>query len=186
MERAGLTCGAYRRGLQIGVAGIEERGDRTRTSFKPPDPLERPIVSHLTASSVQPSKYSHVAELRSSLDNSRPASSMFMRLLNAGQVKHVNGQTIHCTVPYIRSEVPVVVVFRALGFVADRDILEHIVCDFSDPQLMEKARTSRESQQGPIYLPTHHVARTRLVSYHPIPSPTHPSPTTPSPTILHA
>ena len=25
------------------------------------------------------------------------------------------------------------------GFVADREILEHIVCDFSDPQLMEKA-----------------------------------------------
>ena len=30
-----------------------------------------------------------------------------------------------------------VVLFRALGFVADRDILEHIVYDFSDPSLME-------------------------------------------------
>ena len=68
---------------------------------------------------------------------------MFMRLLNPGQVKGVNGQCIHCTVPYIRTEIPVVIIFRALGFVADRDVLEHIVCDFSDPQLMEKVRHLR-------------------------------------------
>ena len=29
------------------------------------------------------------------------------------------------------------VVFRALGFVADRDILEHIIYDFDDPEMME-------------------------------------------------
>ena len=29
------------------------------------------------------------------------------------------------------------IVFRALGFVADRDILEHIVYDFDDPEMME-------------------------------------------------
>ena len=29
------------------------------------------------------------------------------------------------------------IVFRALGFVADRDILEHIIYDFDDPELME-------------------------------------------------
>ena len=27
--------------------------------------------------------------------------------------------------------------FRALGFVADRDILEHIIYDFDDPEMME-------------------------------------------------
>ena len=29
------------------------------------------------------------------------------------------------------------IVFRALGFVADRDILEHVIYDFDDPELME-------------------------------------------------
>lgn len=29
------------------------------------------------------------------------------------------------------------IVFRALGFVADRDILEHIIYDFDDPEMME-------------------------------------------------
>ena len=28
-------------------------------------------------------------------------------------------------------------VFRALGFVSDRDILEHIIYDFEDPEMME-------------------------------------------------
>ena len=90
----------------------------------------------------QPSKYSHVAEIKSSLDSSRPASSMHVRLLNPGQIKGVTGACIHCTVPYIRDPVPIVIVFRALGFVADREILEHIVCDFSDPTLMEMVRLS--------------------------------------------
>mmetsp|Transcript_21357 Transcript_21357/g.45851 ORF Transcript_21357/g.45851 Transcript_21357/m.45851 type:complete len:1170 (-) Transcript_21357:261-3770(-) len=92
----------------------------------------------------QPSKYSHVAEIKSCLDASRPASTMHVRLLNEGGVKGVTGACIHATVPYIRMEVPIVVLFRALGFVADRDILEHIVYDFSDPSLMEMVRPSLE------------------------------------------
>ena len=35
------------------------------------------------------------------------------------------------------------IVFRALGFVADRDILEHIVYDFDDPEMMEMVRDWR-------------------------------------------
>lgn len=34
--------------------------------------------------------------------------------------------------------------FRALGFVADKDILEHICYDFSDTQMMELLRPSLE------------------------------------------
>lgn len=41
------------------------------------------------------------------------------------------------TLPYIRQEVPIIIVFRALGFVSDRDILEHIIYDFDDPEMME-------------------------------------------------
>ena len=32
--------------------------------------------------------------------------------------------------------------YRALGFVADRDILEHIIYDFDDPELMEMVKPS--------------------------------------------
>jgi len=36
------------------------------------------------------------------------------------------------------------VVFRALGFVADKDILEHICYDFNDTAMMELLRPSLE------------------------------------------
>ena len=39
--------------------------------------------------------------------------------------------------PYIKQDIPVVVLFRALGFVSDRDILEHIIYDFEDQELMQ-------------------------------------------------
>jgi DNA-directed RNA polymerase II subunit RPB2 len=32
-------------------------------------------------------------------------------------------------VPYIREDIPVVILFRALGFVTDKEILSHIVYD---------------------------------------------------------
>lgn len=39
------------------------------------------------------------------------------------------GNTIGAVVPYIREDVPVVILFRALGFVTDKEILSHIVYD---------------------------------------------------------
>ena len=48
-----------------------------------------------------------------------------------------HGQRIVVTLPYIRHEIPIMIVFRALGFVSDRDILEHIIYDFSDIEMME-------------------------------------------------
>lgn len=55
-----------------------------------------------------------------------------------------SGQYIRATLPYIRAEIPIIIVFRALGFVADKDILEHICYDFADTQMMELLRPSLE------------------------------------------
>ena len=55
-----------------------------------------------------------------------------------------SGQYIRCTLPYIKAEIPIIIVFRALGFVADKDILEHICYDFADTQMMELLRPSLE------------------------------------------
>lgn len=51
--------------------------------------------------------------------------------------KSAIGQRIIAVLPYIKQEIPIMIVFRALGFVADRDILEHIIYDFDDPEMME-------------------------------------------------
>jgi len=47
------------------------------------------------------------------------------------------GQSIKATLPYVRQDIPVVIVFRALGIVPDRDILDHICYDFNDTQMLE-------------------------------------------------
>ena len=54
--------------------------------------------------------------------------------------KSAIGQRIISILPYIKQEIPVIIVFRALGFVSDRDILEHIIYDFDDPEMMEMVR----------------------------------------------
>ena len=54
-----------------------------------------------------------------------------------GARKSAIGQRIIAILPYIKQEIPIIIVFRALGFVSDRDILEHIIYDFDDPEMME-------------------------------------------------
>jgi len=41
------------------------------------------------------------------------------------------------TIPYIKVDISIWVVFRALGVVSDRDILEHICYDMQDIQMLE-------------------------------------------------
>lgn len=67
----------------------------------------------------------------------RHCSATHQPVLPQGVKKSAIGQRIVSTLPYIRQEVPIIIVFRALGFVSDRDILEHIIYDFDDPEMME-------------------------------------------------
>lgn len=53
-------------------------------------------------------------------------------------------QAIRATIPYIRSDVPILIIFRALGLTADKDILQHVVYDFNDTGMMEALRPSIE------------------------------------------
>lgn len=87
------------------------------------------------------SKYAHTAEIRSYIENSsRPVSTLWVSQLSRGGTgvkKSAIGQRIVATLPYIRQEIPIMIVFRALGFVSDSDILEHIIYDFNDIEMME-------------------------------------------------
>ncbi|KAL9669592.1 hypothetical protein QQ045_007139 [Rhodiola kirilowii] len=94
----------------------------------------------------QPNKYAYVAEIRSMAESqNRPPSGMFVRMLSQSSAKGgSSGQYIRATLPYIRTEIPIIIVFRALGFVADKDILEHIFVKPEDTQMMEFLRPSLE------------------------------------------
>lgn len=93
----------------------------------------------------QPSKYTWICEVRSSLQEGGAANSGFsVKMLSVfGGKSFCKGQIL-CTLPYIRVEVPLIIVLRALGFVADKDILEIIVYDFRDTAMLNLMKVSLE------------------------------------------
>jgi DNA-directed RNA polymerase II subunit RPB2 len=86
-----------------------------------------------------PSPTPYIAEIRSALEKgSRLISSMTVKLHAKGDSQRGGfGQTIKSSLPYIKSEIPIAVVFRALGVVSDEDILNHICYDRNDTQMLE-------------------------------------------------
>lgn len=97
----------------------------------------------------QPHKYSYAAEIRSiSESGNRGASGFFVNIQSKGTKSDgAAGGLIVAQVPYIRQEVPIVILFRGLGAVADKKILQHIVYNFNDRQMMEILRPSFEYAQ---------------------------------------
>ena len=86
--------------------------------------------------------FSWQAEIRSNLDSSnRPASQFSVKI--SGKSDKL-GQVIRARIPYIKKDIPIMIVFRALGFVADRDILDHILFEESDTSMLELLRPSLE------------------------------------------
>ncbi|XP_025093767.1 DNA-directed RNA polymerase II subunit RPB2 [Pomacea canaliculata] len=92
------------------------------------------------------SKYAFKTEIRSCLEHSsRPTSTLWVNMMargGGGARKSAIGQRIISILPYIKQEIPIIIVFRALSFVSDRDILEHIIYDFDDPEMMEMVKPS--------------------------------------------
>ncbi|UPQ98204.1 subunit RPB2 of DNA-directed RNA polymerase II [Chloropicon primus] len=92
----------------------------------------------------QPSKYSHTAEIRSVVDNSsRTPSSLTVRMLSKGENQNAS-QRLSFQLPYIRKEIPILVVFKAMGYIADKEILQHIVYDFEDTEMLDLLKASLE------------------------------------------
>lgn len=89
------------------------------------------------------------AEVRSAVENAgRPLSqfivAMVARAQNVGFQRHgANlGHRMVAILPYVKQEIPIIVLFRALGFVSDADIIEHIIYDLNDNEMVEALRPS--------------------------------------------
>jgi DNA-directed RNA polymerase beta subunit len=61
--------------------------------------------------------------------------------------KSMSGGVIRAQIPYIKADIPILILFRALGVVNDKEILEHIVYDFEELEMMEMLRPSIEEAQ---------------------------------------
>eukprot|EP01083_Nonionella_stella_P046301 123948_1 len=90
----------------------------------------------------------YLAEIRSQMERSnRAVVSLYVSLEPAKKNSPVQGMVLRATLPYIRTDLPAVVIFRALGDIPDKVILERICYDFNDTQMLEMLRGSLEEAQ---------------------------------------
>lgn len=112
---------------------------------------ERQANNHVYVFKKPPgAKYSFTAEIKSNTENStRGAAGMYVRMkADRGSSGNEFGQLTVQIPKLIDQDVPLMVVFRALGLVADREILEYIVYDIesesTDHEMMNALKASLE------------------------------------------
>lgn len=94
-------------------------------------------------------KFSYSSEIRSHLEKgSRPPSPVqcYMYAGTSNSASNLTNQ-IHVQLPYIKTTIPVVCVFRALGVISDQEIVERICYQENDFEMMEKLKASLEEGQ---------------------------------------
>ncbi|KAJ3200082.1 DNA-dependent RNA polymerase II [Entophlyctis luteolus] len=86
---------------------------------------------------AQPATYTYSAEIRSQVEKgSKMASSLFIKMLPV-KGDAAGGSVMRTSLPYIKSEIPIVIVFRALGVISDKEIMDKVCYDFDDVQMLE-------------------------------------------------
>lgn len=89
------------------------------------------------------SKCACVAEIKSLADNGvGPAASLLVKMARGDTVNCFSGMTIQVAVPHISEDIPVAIVFRALGAVSDRDIIRHTIYDCDDCEFADLIKSS--------------------------------------------
>jgi DNA-directed RNA polymerase II subunit RPB2 len=84
-----------------------------------------------------------VAEIRSAVEKgSRLISQMQVKWSENSIITRSYGPYLYVTLPYVKQDVPIAIVFRALGIVSDQDIVNHICYDKSDAQMLEALKPS--------------------------------------------
>jgi len=93
-----------------------------------------------------PSKFCWAAEVRSHVEQgARPTSTMYIQMFANSSFKEATGKNqIHAVIPYVRQGLPLMILFRALGCVTDKAILQRICAQFEDTEMMDKLRGSLE------------------------------------------
>lgn len=99
---------------------------------------------------AQPSNVSHVAELTSVLSTSGMSkmSKMVVKLFTAKGEKQTGNNAIRATLPYVRQDIPIFIIFRAMGILPDEDILSLICYDLEDDAFTDMLKPSVEEGHG--------------------------------------
>ncbi|XP_037958315.1 DNA-directed RNA polymerase II subunit RPB2-like [Teleopsis dalmanni] len=107
---------------------------------------EKMATNTIYVFALKDGKYCFKCEIRSCLEHTlRPTSTLYVNMLNRNArcvLKESVGRRIIAVLPYIKQEIPIVIVFRALGVIDDRDILERMIYDFEDIEVIEMIKAS--------------------------------------------
>ncbi|KAJ7170073.1 DNA-dependent RNA polymerase II second largest subunit [Mycena filopes] len=99
---------------------------------------ERMATNHVYVfAKAQPSPITFLAEIRSAVEKGGKTISQFQVKMFHRNQDRSQGNVMKATIPYIKVDIPIWVVFRALSVISDRDILEHICYDMQDAQMIE-------------------------------------------------
>ena len=94
-----------------------------------------------------PCKWSWVSEIRSAADNSGRPPQQFCVRLNSKAKAGGGGQTIVCSIPMIKEEIPLAILMRALNIIGDKQIQDLMIYDPSDNDMIYMLRASLEEAQ---------------------------------------
>lgn len=86
-----------------------------------------------------------IAEIRSKVEQSnRSIVALYVKHAAPPKGSPITGNVYRVAIPYVKQDIPAIIVFRALGFVPDRNILDLICYNFEDRQMLEMLKPSLE------------------------------------------
>lgn len=89
----------------------------------------------------EPSAITYFSEVTSQMEKGgKMPSKTVVRMYARSADKTTTGSVIRASLPYTKVDIPVVIIFRALGIVPDRDVLSHICFDPTDGPMLEMLR----------------------------------------------
>ncbi|CAK9780832.1 beta and beta-prime subunits of DNA dependent RNA-polymerase [Cutaneotrichosporon oleaginosum] len=88
-----------------------------------------------------PSAITFFSEVTSQMEKGgKMPSKTVVRMYARAAERTTTGSVIRASLPYTKVDIPIVIIFRALGIVPDRDVLSHICFDGNDTPLLEMLR----------------------------------------------
>ena len=83
------------------------------------------------------------AEIKSSKEgeNNTP-TAFYLKITDKSNSKKMSGKLITAKIPYVKDDIPISILFRALGVETDKDIMDYIVYDKKDNTLKEIIKPS--------------------------------------------
>jgi len=98
------------------------------------------------------SKYSHIAEIKSVCPNGfNTPKNVSIKLMAK---ESVIGRTIKIAIPHIKVDIPLMIVFKALGIETDKAILQYILYDINDDDNYELVNWLKPSIEDAAFIKT--------------------------------